>query len=83
MTRFVDIIEAKKDLAELVDQVREDGEVIITRAGRPVARLVAYKKLSRRKLGALEGRSTIRDDFDAPLPEEEHAMFDGDDWSRS
>jgi prevent-host-death family protein len=76
VTKYVNIHEAKTHLSRLVDQVREDGEVVIARAGRPVARLVSYKKPSRRKLGALEGRGTIPDDFDAPLPEEELVAFE-------
>lgn len=78
MTKYVNIHEAKTHLSKLVDQVREDGEIVIARAGRPVARLVAYEKPKRRRtLGILAGRGSISDDFDAPLPEDELAAFEG------
>jgi len=39
--REVGSFEAKNKLAELLDEVEQGGEVVITRRGKPVARLVA------------------------------------------
>jgi len=76
--RTVNIHEAKTHLSRLVDEVSEDGEVVIARAGKPVARLVAFEKGGeRRVLGPLAGRMSIPNDFDAPLPEDVLEDFEG------
>ncbi len=57
---------------------RAGEEVVIARFGRPIARLVAVKKPARRRVfGQDRGRFVVPDDFDAPLPEEEIAGFEG------
>jgi antitoxin (DNA-binding transcriptional repressor) of toxin-antitoxin stability system len=53
----------------LLERVELGGEVIISRAGTPVAKLVAVAA-SKRVLGADRGRVRIAADFDAPLPDE-------------
>lgn len=65
----VNITEAKAHLSRLVDQASIGEEIIITRAGKPVARLVtlAANTQKSRKLGLAKGRFTIPEDFDAPL----------------
>lgn len=66
--RSVNIHEAKTHLSRLVDEVSEGHEVVIAKAGKPVARLVPFRvPPQRRKLGALAGRFSVPDDFDAPL----------------
>lgn len=51
---------------------------MIAKAGKPVAHLVAAKKLrKRRNLGFLAGKFKVPDDFDAPLPDEVMADFEG------
>lgn len=72
--RVVNIREARALLSRLITAVQQGEEVIITRAGRPVARLVPLRKP--RKLGVLAGRMTIPEDFDAPLPGEILSMFE-------
>jgi antitoxin (DNA-binding transcriptional repressor) of toxin-antitoxin stability system len=53
-------------------------EVIIARAGKPVARLVPFAlKREPRKLGTLAGKFHVPDDFDAPLPDKIIAEFEG------
>ena len=53
-------------------------EVIIARAGKPVVKLVPIAEdKPRRRLGTLAGKLTIPDDFDAPLPDEIIAEFEG------
>lgn len=67
----VNIHEAKTHLSRLVEDVEAGEEVIIARAGKPVARLVPLEKPARpRTPGALRGRIRIAEDFDAPLPPE-------------
>lgn len=69
--KTVNIHEAKTHLSRLVEQAAAGDEIVIARAGKPVARLVALETLGRpRRPGALAGRIRIRDDFDAPLPED-------------
>jgi prevent-host-death family protein len=70
MSETVNIYEAKTRLSQLVDLAAGGEEVIIARAGRPVARLVALRQpVVKRKPGRLRGRVWISDHFDDPLPE--------------
>jgi prevent-host-death family protein len=68
---------AKTQFSRLIEEVEDGEEVVIAKAGRPVARLVPIKKTTRRKLGLLAGRLIVPDDFDAPLPDEVLAAFEG------
>lgn len=76
--RQVNIHEAKTHLSRLVEDAARGDEIVIAKAGKPVARLVAADsaRLPRRP-GALKGEIHIGDDFDAPLPEEILALFEG------
>ena len=79
-SRTINVYEAKTHLSRLLDKVSEGEEVVIARAGRPVARLVPAKgQRQPRTLGVLEGAFTVPDDFDAPLPEDVLAIFDEED----
>jgi prevent-host-death family protein len=78
--RTVNIHEAKTHLSRLVDEVSAGHEVVIARAGKPVARLVPLpKKAKKRKLGALAGKFSVPDDFDSPLPADILAEFEASD----
>jgi prevent-host-death family protein len=71
MAREVNIHEAKTQLSRLVAAAEAGEEVVIARAGRPVAKLVPFSQGSGpRPLGGWRGRVTIHDAFDAPLPPE-------------
>jgi prevent-host-death family protein len=75
--RQVNIHEAKTHLSRLVEEVADGEEVVIARAGKPVARLVAAKKVrKKRELGFLTGKLRVPDDFDAPLPDAVLAEFE-------
>lgn len=77
MAVTVNIHEAKTNLSKLLARVSAGEEIIITRAGTPVARLVAINpKPRQRKLGSAAGRIYIAPDFDAPLPGEVLAEFE-------
>ena len=64
----VDIREAQRNLAALVDTVLRGDEVLITKGTLPAARLVsAVEEPARPRFGSARGLITIADDFDAPL----------------
>jgi prevent-host-death family protein len=75
----VNIYQAKTQLSKLVDLASSGTDVVIARAGKPIARLTSLKNKERCKysLGLLEGKGWIADDFDAPLPDEILAQFEG------
>jgi prevent-host-death family protein len=76
--RTVNIHAAKSQLSRLLDAAVAGEEVIIAKAGRPIARLVAIeRKQERRKLGTLSGQFRVPDDFDDPLPDEILDAFEG------
>jgi prevent-host-death family protein len=75
MATIVNMHEAKSSLSKLVAKVAAGEEVVIARAGKPVAKLVKYER-EPRKLGGLEGKIWIADDFDE-TPEELIALFEG------
>lgn len=67
----VNIYEAKTRLSQLVEAAAAGNDVVIAKAGRPVARLTRLeKKPSKRRLGLLDGRFRIPDDFNRPLPKD-------------
>lgn len=76
MTRSVGVHEAKTHLSKLLEEVEDGSSVEITNRGRVVARLVPAQP-RRPNLGWARGRGWIADDFDAPLSDEEQALFDG------
>lgn len=62
---IVNMHEAKTQLSRLVERAAAGEDVIIGRAGRPVARLVAYVETPQERApGRLRGRVQIADDFD-------------------
>jgi prevent-host-death family protein len=72
----VGVHEAKTHLSRLLREVEAGGEVTIVRDGSPVARLVPVTRTSARVFGLDEGRFTVPDDFDAPLPPELQQHFE-------
>ena len=76
--RTINIHEAKTHLSRLVDEVSAGEELIIAKAGKPLARLVPIK-LARpaRKPGFLKGKIRIANDFDTALPSELIDAFEG------
>ncbi len=75
----INIHAAKTHLSRLVDQAAAGEEIIIARAGKPVAKLVPFVPVEKpaRILGLLDGYLNVPDDFDDPLPDEIQALFDG------
>ncbi len=67
--KTIDIGTAQIHLSSLVEDAAAGVEIVITKAGKPVARLVALQESAfSRAFGALEGRIHASDDFDDPLP---------------
>jgi prevent-host-death family protein len=74
--KTVNVHEAKTHLSKLLERVEAGDEIIIARAGQPVARLIAFARPGRRVLGLDAGKGSIATDFDAPLPDEVLADFE-------
>ncbi|HLA78262.1 MAG TPA: type II toxin-antitoxin system Phd/YefM family antitoxin [Vicinamibacteria bacterium] len=72
----VNVHEAKTHLSRLLARVAAGEEIIISRAGRPAAKLVPVGKRARRKAGQDAGKGRIAADFDAPLPDRVLADFE-------
>lgn len=70
------LYEAKSALSQLVERAAAGEEIIIAKNGAPMAKLVAIAR-PKRQPGGWEGRIRIADDFDAPLPPEIQAAFEG------
>lgn len=72
----VNIHEAKTHLSKLLERVALGEEVIIAKAGKPVARLVSIKpKRAPRPLGTGKGDFVVPDDFNDPMPEFEKDFY--------
>jgi len=77
--KAVNVHEAKTHFSKLLERVARGEEVVIAKAGKPVARLVPIAEPPKpRVFGALRGEIWVADDFDAPDPELE-ALFEGED----
>lgn len=78
MTRTVNIYEAKTNLSRLVEQAAAGEDIVIAKAGKPLARLVSLRDgKGPRKPGCLAGRFHVSEDFDAPLPDDLLDAFEG------
>ncbi len=76
--KTVNVHEAKTHLSRLLEEVEAGQEVVIARAGRPVARLTALlPERPPRQLGILAGRYNVPEDWDAPLPADVIDRFGG------
>ena len=75
---MINIHEAKTHFSKLLRRVAAGEEIVIARAGVPVARLdPAIGNVAERKLGAYAGQISWKGDFDAPLPEGLLEDFEG------
>lgn len=76
--RQVNVHEAKTQLSKLLEQVEGGEEIIIARAGKPVARLGPLEQKRVKRAGALKGQIHVPDDFDDPLPDDIMRAFEGE-----
>jgi len=75
--KLVNLHAAKTHLSRLVEDAAAGEDVVIAKAGKPVARLVPVVARDRRGgFGALKGRLRMSADFDAPLPDEVLDLFE-------
>ena len=80
MKQIINIHEAKRHLSRLVDEAAQGAHIVIARSGKPIARLCRIQpKTKKRKLGVLDGRFKIPENFNAPLPYDMLAAFEGMD----
>jgi prevent-host-death family protein len=76
--RTVNIHAAKTQLSRLVEDAAKGEEIVIAKAGKPVARLMPLAEVRpKRRLGGLAGKLRIPEDFDAPLPDDVLDAFEG------
>lgn len=74
----VNVHEAKTHLSRLLDRAAAGEEIVIGRAGKPVARLMPLDVRPARVFGALVGQVWISDDFDDAVAEADLIeLFDG------
>jgi len=78
----VNIHEAKTNLSKLLERVVLGEEVIIAKAGKPVARLVAVHQPKTRIFGSAKGEFVVPDDFNEPDSEIEKLFYEGDLFPR-
>ena len=77
--KVVNIHEAKTHLSKLLVKVAAGEEIIIAKAGKPVARLISTDSMSNKPiLGSERGKVFISDDFNDPLPEFEKLIYGED-----
>jgi prevent-host-death family protein len=75
---IVNVHEAKTHLSRILERVAAGEEVILAKAGKPVARIVPYEAPSRRRtFGYARGRIEIPDSFFEPLPDDELQGWEG------
>jgi prevent-host-death family protein len=78
MGKTVNIHAAKTHFSRLVERAAKGEEIIIARAGKPLARLVPLAAPAKpRRANLLRGRIRIARDFDAPLPQDVQRRFEG------
>jgi prevent-host-death family protein len=77
MPQTFNVHAAKTHLSRLVDEAAAGQEIIIAKAGKPMARLVPLGDFATkdRPLGRLAGKFQVPADFDAPLPDDVLATF--------
>jgi len=76
----INVHEAKTQLSRLLERVEKGEEIVIGRAGKPVAKLSAYRvERKPRKPGSLKGKITISPGFDV-LPAKLKRAFEENDW---
>lgn len=75
----INIHDAKTNLSKLIQKTLAGEDVIIAKAGKPVAKLVAYKeKLKPRKFGLWKGKVFVPDNFDDEDEEINKLFYEGD-----
>ena len=81
MAEVLNLYDAKTHLSQLVERAASGEEIIIAKAGKPMAKLTALSEenLGKRQSGVWKGELWIAEDFDAPLPAEVLDAFEGNE----
>ena len=80
MKKAVNIYDARTHFPKLLARVEKGEEVVIARAGKPIARLVPNDSAPKVPVfGADRGTFTVPDDFDSPLAEDVVSAFEGEE----
>lgn len=79
MTKIIySLSEAKTSFSELIDRAASGEEIILSKAGKPVVKIVPFQLPPKpRQPGGWEGQVRILEDFDAPLPLKASTDFEG------
>jgi prevent-host-death family protein len=78
VTTIVNIHEAKTHFSQLIERVGAGEDIVIAKAGKPVARLVGLRPQGAvRQLGAMAGQFDVPADFDTMGAEETLHLFEG------
>ena len=77
---IINIHQAKTNLSQLLSRVELGEEIVISNRGIPIAKLVPFRTSQDRRssLGQDRGKFIVPDDFNAPLPEDILAAFEGE-----
>jgi prevent-host-death family protein len=76
MDAVVNIHEAKTHLSRLLEQVAAGKQIIIAKAGKPIARIAPLEPpVKPKKFGTLKGKLDVPDNFNDPLPDDVLASF--------
>jgi prevent-host-death family protein len=73
----VNIHEAKTHLSRLLERVQHGEEIVIAKAGRPIAKLVKIQPVTKRRFGTAAGTIKFSPGWDAPMTDEELEEFIG------
>jgi prevent-host-death family protein len=73
----VGVFEGKTHFSALIDEAEHGETIVVTRKGKPVARIVPIDAPTPREFGSDDGLGYIADDFDAPLPADSLKGFTG------
>lgn len=60
-------IDLEQELVELVDQAARGEDVLLTKDGAPVARIIPFAQGKKRQFGSARGQIVMSEDFDEPL----------------
>jgi len=76
--KTVNIHDAKTHLSKLVARARKGEEIVLAKAGKPVAKIVPFEATPQRRVpGSARGLVKIYDNFDDPLPDDILDAFEG------
>jgi prevent-host-death family protein len=79
MATIINIHEARTHLSRIVEEMAAGKEIVIAKAGKPMARLLPIEpSVTKKHLGQLKGKIKIPPDFNKPLPASILRQFDGD-----